>query len=584
MKQFQRFRLLTTRGSLAALAAAALSTPQSFAQTTLKGGASQTEYTDQYSQNCEQQNANNPFAGMNPLTCHGESAPTDSLGGCSLNIGSVWKKVGNTCYYCSPINPPIQGIIIPLDEVGAAEQQGYRCGADQADACMAVCSGGTGFVQPSGTPQTGGAQGGPPRASNSQPGPGPGPPPGYVPMPGPAGGVGYKPGPNPCLPQGPGGYDYCQNGPGARLPAGCVCSSSTPDPDRLKNPESPGALPLPPGVREALESGAAQMDKMLDDNEEYALAGTNRFFKCLSEEIDADMKFLGQPSHVPAAQVMSALHFAAWQYMQTPPYTNNLRMFQAAQQELNSFKQDPACAMAKIVPAAVAVAVTHVAGAAAEATAVQKAGNEAILLARTEQEAVAGVGKEAGSGLQGKSIGATPGLVLVTEAELNAACGENLCVAQAIAKDVSAATGEPLAGVAPYQGNAALQILEAGGTVSPPISFNTLQPLLESLYRNVKLKGPALSQKMIENQARGIPTQMSSAQAITDSMKGIPGARGIVIVNYKPTALVPKPISHAFNAIVDDAGIPQFIDTGNPAVTGAALFDQVSEVFLYRTQ
>jgi hypothetical protein len=67
-------------------------------------------------------------------------------------------------------------------------------------------------------------------------------------------------------------------------------------------------------------------------------------------------------------------------------------------------------------------------------------------------------------------------------------------------------------------------------------------------------------------------------------MKGIPGARGIVIVNYKPTALVPKPISHAFNAIVDDAGIPQFIDTGNPAVTGAALFDQVSEVFLYRTQ
>jgi len=47
-------------------------------------------------------------------------------------------------------------------------------------------------------------------------------------MPGPAGGSGYTPGPNPCLPQGPGGYDYCQNGPGARLPAGCVCSKSTP--------------------------------------------------------------------------------------------------------------------------------------------------------------------------------------------------------------------------------------------------------------------------------------------------------------------------------------------------------------------
>jgi hypothetical protein len=368
------------------------------------------------------------------------------------------------------------------------------------------------------------------------------------------------------------------------LPPGCVCSSSTPDPDRLRNPESPGALPLPPNVRQALESGAAQMDKMLDDNEAYALAGLNRFFKCLSEEIDADMKFLAQPAYVPAAQVTKALHFAAWQYMQTPPYTNNLRMFQAAQQELNSFKQDPACATAKIVPAAVAALVTHVAGAAAEATAVQKAGNEAILLARTEQEAVAGVEKEAGSGLQGKSIGGTPGLVLVTEAEVNAACGENLCVAQAIAKDLSAATGEPLAGVAPFQGDAALQILEAGGTVSPPISFNSLQPLLESLYRNVKLKGPALSKKVIENQERGIPTQMSSAQAITDSMQGIPGARGIVIVNYNPTALVPKPISHAFNAIVDEAGIPQFIDTSNPSVTGAALFNQVSEFFLYRTQ
>jgi hypothetical protein len=44
-----------------------------------------------------------------------------------------------------------------------------------------------------------------------------------APMPGPAGGIGYRPGPNACLPQGPGGYDYCKNGPGARLPPGCSC-------------------------------------------------------------------------------------------------------------------------------------------------------------------------------------------------------------------------------------------------------------------------------------------------------------------------------------------------------------------------
>src|SRR5579871_662996 len=49
-------------------------------------------------------------------------------------------------------------------------------------------------------------------------------------MPGPAGGIGYQPGPNPCLPKGPGGYDYCKNGPGARLPAGCFCDGPTPEP------------------------------------------------------------------------------------------------------------------------------------------------------------------------------------------------------------------------------------------------------------------------------------------------------------------------------------------------------------------
>jgi hypothetical protein len=47
-------------------------------------------------------------------------------------------------------------------------------------------------------------------------------------LPGPAGGVGYQPGANPCLPSGPGGYDYCNNGPGARLPPGCYCASPAP--------------------------------------------------------------------------------------------------------------------------------------------------------------------------------------------------------------------------------------------------------------------------------------------------------------------------------------------------------------------
>ncbi len=44
-------------------------------------------------------------------------------------------------------------------------------------------------------------------------------------MPGPAGGIGFVQGPDPCRPKGPGGYDYCQNGPGGALPAGCVCQT-----------------------------------------------------------------------------------------------------------------------------------------------------------------------------------------------------------------------------------------------------------------------------------------------------------------------------------------------------------------------
>ena len=179
-------------------------------------------YTDQSSDTCEQQNANNPYAGMNPLVCYGEEAPTDSAGQCTLGGWQVLKKVDNTCYYCSPITSP-PSIIIPIDQVGVAESQGWGCGLDQADACMVICKGGHTYSPLQGSVVKGGGPGLPPTPVPVQGGP----PPGYTPMPGPAGGIGYEGGANPCLPKGPGGYDYCQNGPGARLPAGCVCPGVT---------------------------------------------------------------------------------------------------------------------------------------------------------------------------------------------------------------------------------------------------------------------------------------------------------------------------------------------------------------------
>lgn len=186
---------------------------------TLKTGIT---YEDQPAESCEKQNENNPYTGMDPPTCYGVMAPTDSRGECSLSGMQVWKHVGNTCYYCSPISSPPNTIIVPMDQVGAADNQGFRCGVDQADACMAICSGGSTYSPPPGTVVEGGGPGLPPTPAPPQGGP----PPNYAPRPGPPPVAGAS---NPCLPFGPGGYDYCAN-PAGTQPAGCECSQQKPAP------------------------------------------------------------------------------------------------------------------------------------------------------------------------------------------------------------------------------------------------------------------------------------------------------------------------------------------------------------------
>lgn len=112
---------------------------------------------------------------------------------------------------------------------------------------------GSGGTPSQGQPITGGANGvgGTPGTTGNKGGPGNnggptnvrgGPPPNYAPMPGPAGGIGYQPGPNPCIANG--GYDYCKNGPGARLPPGCYCDGTPPTP-RLHGSVSKTVLPKP---------------------------------------------------------------------------------------------------------------------------------------------------------------------------------------------------------------------------------------------------------------------------------------------------------------------------------------------------
>jgi len=113
------------------------------AQDTFSSSAAPTTYSDPYATSCEQGAPPNVFkqVGMNPLTCYGQMEPADSQKKCSLARMQVLKQVGTMCYYCAPIVPPTNGIIVPFDQISQATSQGFSCGSDQVDpSCMAICS------------------------------------------------------------------------------------------------------------------------------------------------------------------------------------------------------------------------------------------------------------------------------------------------------------------------------------------------------------------------------------------------------------------------------------------------------------
>lgn len=220
------------------------------------------------SQTCEEQNQNNPYTGMDPLTCYGVMAPQDSRGECSLSGMQVWKHTGETCYYCSPITSPPNAMIVPMDQVGTAESQGWGCGVDQADACMAICSGGKTFSPLPGTIVKGGGPGLPPTPKPPQGGP----PPGYKPQPGPPPVAGAS---NPCLPFGPGGYDYCAN-PAGTQPAGCVCSQKP----------QPAVKPTTPGAANPTLQAASDFSDKLRADAETILQGAGRISKAMTDAMD----------------------------------------------------------------------------------------------------------------------------------------------------------------------------------------------------------------------------------------------------------------------------------------------------------
>jgi hypothetical protein len=170
-------------------------------------------FSDQFSNDCSRGNSN-PYAGMNPLVCKGVQAPVDSYGRCSLAGMRLLRKMGNTCYYCQAINPPIQGIIVPMDQIASAGQQGFKCGIDQASPnCYAICMGGGSYIPQNQGPPKPTARAAPASQSSA------------------------------CQPFGPGGYDYCAN-PAGTQPAGCVCGKQG-SKGMYREPAPPQPAPKP---------------------------------------------------------------------------------------------------------------------------------------------------------------------------------------------------------------------------------------------------------------------------------------------------------------------------------------------------
>lgn len=259
---------LGTGAAIFAVMAASCAQAQQSTTPTLKTGIT---YEDQSSQTCEEQNQNNPYTGMDPLTCYGVMAPQDSSGECSLGGMQVWKHTGETCYYCSPITSPPNTIIVPMDQVGTADNQGFRCGVDQADACMAICSGGDTYTPPQGTIVKGGGPGLPPTPKPPQGGP----PPNYKPQPGPPEPAQLPSGGTPCEPFGPGGYNYCANPPGTQ-PAGCVCSQKP----------QPAVKPTRPGAADPTLQAASDLSDKLRADAETILQGAGRISKAMTDAMD----------------------------------------------------------------------------------------------------------------------------------------------------------------------------------------------------------------------------------------------------------------------------------------------------------
>jgi|GEM_PF-6207323 len=324
-----------------------------------------------------------------------------------------------------------------------------------------------------------------------------------------------------------------------------------------------GGLPLPDEIRRQLLQKAAEMDRLVTTGQDYSLAASNRFFDCLVRALKADLLFLAQPGYVPAAQIAQSLRQGVWDYITADAYANNRQMFQGALEALRRLKQDPACWFANAAPGAAAAAITHLGGAAAEATEIQKAADAAVRLANTNAERRAAFGAAASGGT---SIN-----------RFNPENAANMCLPCALAQDLTWATGDPIS-ARTYAGNVEIQIIKGVPTKVYNLTHSkTVETLLSGLYGSTRLQGAPLNATRLQNQMFGIPSA-SSYQEIVDELRAAgPLSRGLVFFEY------PTGPGHVINARNVGKGVV-FPDASNSNIDGSSFFQGANRVFWYRTR
>ncbi len=389
-----------------------------------------------------------------------------------------------------------------------------------------------------------------------------------------------------CAPGTPGqpgpGRDQSPNPfPAGRAPGNNPGAGRSPDSPNTGNRPAPAPgqptpsnseMPLPPDLRRQLLEGAAEMDRLATGAQAYALAGTNRFFKCLTDAIAADLRFLAQPAYVPAAQMAKALHENTWRYLTSNAYDNNRQLFQNALQDLKRLKNDPACALADIAPAAAAAVATHTVRAAAAATEAQAAANRAVQIANAHES-------------RRKSWGAP------ARNRFNPECAPNMCYPSAVAQELAWATGDPHFALT-FSGNVEIQIFKGVPTRVHNLTHDlTVRSMNASLFGSKALQGRPLASARLANQMRGIPSPSRSGLStdppwtldeIVDEMTDAkPGARGLVFLSYPPSPENPYGIGHVVN-VRNHLGKIEILDPSNSNIDGRIFFEGAT-ASLYRT-